>query len=209
MLIKRRLIFFAIQFCILQCFGQDQSLMEADLVEIKSINPNIKIDLVWATGKNYLNLVLYEDAAKCYLHREVIYALDKVQKELESMGYGLLIIEAFRPLWAQKKFWQAISYVPKNPEDGRHTRGLSVDLTIINLTDGSMIPMPPFGSESDKDTNHGHVEGLTKEQIANRDMLKNIMIKYGFAPLNYQWFHYDYKDWEKYKRLNYKFSELN
>ena len=117
--------------------GQESQL-EAQLVEISKINPRIKVNLIWATGDNHLNLILYPDGAQCYLLKEAAYALDAAQQELETKGYGLIVLEAFRPLWAQQKLWQAINYIPDSLGKGRHTRGASVDVALINSKDGSL-----------------------------------------------------------------------
>lgn len=34
------------------------------------------------------------------------------------------------------------------------------------------------------------------------------MKKYGFLPFPYEWWHFDYRDWEKYPPLDISFEEL-
>ncbi len=38
--------------------------------------------------------------------------------------------------------------------------------------------------------------------------LEAVMKKHGFTPFPYEWWHYDYKDWEKYPPLDITFEEL-
>ncbi|HSW74072.1 MAG TPA: M15 family metallopeptidase [Candidatus Limnocylindria bacterium] len=161
-----------------------------NLVEITTINPRIQLDLVWATGNNHLNLILYPDGTRCCLQKKAAYALDKVQKELEEMGCGLKVLEAFRPRWAQEKLWKVINFTPTNPNQGRHTTGLAVDLTIIDLKSGKELAMPPYIYD---DMTVTTPTVLTKEQQHNSDLLKNLMTKHGFAPLESEWFHFDYQ----------------
>ena len=56
------------------------ALQKAELIEIQKINPDIVVDLIWASGKNELELILYPDDAKCYMHKNAAYALNKVKK---------------------------------------------------------------------------------------------------------------------------------
>lgn len=173
-------------------------LKEAKLVEITKINPRIKIDLVWATENNHLKLNLYPRGAKCYLHDEAAYALDNIQQELEKNGYGLKIFEAFRPLWVQQMVWDKIKFTPTVPNSGRHTLGLAVDLTIIDIKTNNEIIMPPMIYD-DMVVDKPIV--LTNEQKKNSEFLKNIMMKYGFIPMDEEWFHFDWQDFENYKSL--------
>lgn len=178
---------------------------EADLLQVSKITPQIKIDLIWATGNNPLGLVLYPEGAECYLHRQAAYALNAVQTELEEMGYGLKILEAFRPLWAQQKLWSFIGYTPSDQNQGRHTLGLSVDVTIIDVKSGQEIAMPPYVYD---DTPANQAIPLTQEQKSNSDLLRNLMIKNGFFPMDEEWFHFDYANWQNYMAINKNFSEL-
>lgn len=205
MFIKLLLNFSILVFCV-----PSFTLEKAELVEIQKINPRIKINMVWQTGENFLKLKLYKPDARCYILKEAAYALDLIQQELEKVGLGLMILEAYRPLSAQQEIWQAINFIPNSPLAGRHTRGASVDLIIVNIKTGLQIDSPPInGPESDPRMHHGAIDGLTEEQIKNREMLKNIMLKYGFEFLDEEWYHYDYKNWQEYMPLNYDVKNLS
>lgn len=192
-------------------------LREGKLVDVQKINPTIRINLFLATGNNPLDLVLYAPDTPCYVIEEVAHALDALQKELQPLGYGLLIKDGFRPLWAQRKLWEAVQkFNFPNPDDyisdpyvegGRHTRGTAVDVSLVHLSDGTELAMPPFAFAP---VSHQHYEGpeLSAEQIKNRDFLKSMMIKHGFTPIRTEWWHYDFKNWRTYKPMNYQFSEI-
>lgn len=70
-----------------------------------------------------------------------------------------------------------------------HSRGSSVDLTIVNLETNKELDMGSiydfFGSES-----HPSYTGITKDQQENRMLLRNIMIKHGFNPYKNEWWHF-------------------
>jgi D-alanyl-D-alanine dipeptidase len=70
-----------------------------------------------------------------------------------------------------------------------HTRGSTIDLTIINLNNGKELNMGTvydfFGKESWLEN-----KNLTIAQRANRILLQSVMKKYGFIPLKEEWWHY-------------------
>lgn len=192
-------------------------LKEAKLVEIQSINPTISVKLFLATGINPLHLKLHDDTVKAYALEDVAFELDAIQKELATQGLGLEIVDAFRPMWAQKLMWDAVLKMNlEHPDDyisdpfvefGRHTRGTAVDVRIITLSDGNPIPLPPFVFAPPAHQNYNGPE-LTQEQIDNREFLKHLMMKHGFTTISHEWWHFDYKNWRNYKPLNYQFSEI-
>jgi|GEM_PF-3908683 D-alanyl-D-alanine dipeptidase len=180
-------------------------LQKAELVEIQEINPAIEVDLIWASSNNELGLILYPDGAQCYLHKEAAFALDQVQSELTIYGYGLKILEGYRPLSAQRIIWDHVGFNPPYPEYGRHALGTAVDLTLINLFDGSAVPLPAYQS---REINPEFIENLTQEQRDNLEILKGLMEKYGFIQHAAEWFHFDFHNYETFAALDDQFSEL-
>ena len=65
--------------------------------------------------------------------------------------------------------------------------------------------MPPLASN---EFNTKALDELTTEQKQNYNILVDIMTKYGFTTYEEEWYHFDYKDWEKYQLLNYQFAQL-
>ena len=92
-------------------------------------------------------------------------------------------------------------------ECGRHTRGTTVDVTLIKL-DGFEVPMPTK-FDCFEERAHSDYKNLPKEVVKNRELLKSIMQKYGFSTIKCEWWHFDYKDWQKHPPLDIKFSELD
>src|SRR5262245_38439969 len=117
------------------CFMQDISCVNKhDLVNIQTINRRIILDIRYATTNNFTHTKVYP-SAQCYLQREVAVALDAVQKELESKGFGLKIFDGYRPLSVQKIFWQLVPderYVGNPAKGSKHNRGCAVDLTLVD-----------------------------------------------------------------------------
>lgn len=180
------------------------SAMQGQLVKIKDINPTIQTHLIFATTQNFTGQKVYT-SDKCYALKEVAEKLDIIQKKLNTIGLGLLVIDGYRPLSAQQKFWDLIHderYV-SNPakNGGRHTRGTAVDVLIIDLKTGQLLPFPLKISDL-KDSSyfspkvcHGCMD-VPEEQIRNREFLKKIMTENGFESYLYEFWHYDLVGWQ-------------
>ena len=205
-----------LSFLLLQSLSTISALKQPQLINIKKINPSIIIDLFLADPHNFLKKAFYPSNAKAYIDRDVAYILDAIQKELAQKGLGLKIKDAYRPFAVQKALWDIVQTMNlANPGDyisdpvvegGRHPRGIAVDVTLIRLSDQQELPMPPMGFT--EKAHHGYTEGLTDEQIANRDFLKNIMIKHGFANIRCEWWHYNLPNWRDFQALDISFDEL-
>jgi|GEM_PF-5358063 len=180
-----------------------------ELVNIKDINPTIATNMIFATPHNFTGQVIYPNDT-CLMMPEVAKQLDIIQQELAPLGLGLLIIDAYRPLSAQQKFWELIHddrYV-SNPAKGggRHTRGTAVDLLLIDAKTGATLAFP-IGLDDLKNSSyfsekvhHGYAD-LSEEQIKNREFLKELMIKHGFEPLTTEFWHYDINGWQNHPVL--------
>lgn len=77
-----------------------------------------------------------------------------------------------------------------SPDVAGHPTGGAVDLTILGLDMGTKIA--DFSSSLIR-TFH---PDLTNEQRANRELLRVVMMKAGFAPFDGEWWHFSYGDRE-------------
>jgi len=68
----------------------------SDLVELTTLDPTIKLDIRYATTRNFLGTPLYSQA-RAFMQRPAALALARVQKSLAHEGYGLLVHDAYRP----------------------------------------------------------------------------------------------------------------
>ncbi len=184
------------------------SQKSSNLVEVQSVNPNIRIELWYATNKNFTGKQIYP-VEKCYLIKEVAEALDRVQKELEKQGLGLKIWDGYRPLSAQCKLWNVLSderYVSDPRKGGRHTRGTAVDLTIVRLSDGNELEMPT-GFDDFTEKAWRTYQDLPENVKKNRLLLQHVMERHGFIGLKTEWWHFDWRGWKNYQKLDIMFSK--
>jgi D-alanyl-D-alanine dipeptidase len=225
-LLNRRILLlgifaFATQFCIAQSDSLDAvptkppveegTFRTPDLVELVKLDKTIKLDVRYAKKNNFVGKPLYKEE-RAFLQRPAAEALVRAHKELQKLGYGLLIFDGYRPWRVTKLFWEvtpaALRKFVANPNKGsRHNRGCAVDLSLYDMKTGKEIPMP---SEYDEMTDRAYPEytGGTPEQTRLRDLLKEKMEAQGFKVFSIEWWHFDYKDWREYPILDVDFSQV-
>ncbi|HWR35759.1 MAG TPA: M15 family metallopeptidase [Clostridia bacterium] len=190
---------------------QSGDLRKPDLVELVTLDPTIKLDIRYATKNNFLSTPMYNEA-RAFLQRPAADALVRANRELHKQGYGLLIHDAYRPWYVTWMFWQATpeslhKFVADPKTGSRHNRGCAVDLTLYNLKTGKAVEMPS-GYDEMSERAYPSYAGGTAEQRRLRDLLRTEMQKQGFAVYEFEWWHFDYKDFDKYPVLNVPFEKL-
>lgn len=180
------------------------------LVELTKINSHIRVHLVYATSENFTKKIIYKKCARAYLLEHVARALSDVQNELEKQGLGLLIWDAYRPLQGQQALWDACPderFVYPPHKGGKHTRGTTVDLTLVDLKTGALCEMPT-GFDSFTPQAARDFPDVSPKALKNRTLLQHVMCKHGFATIPNEWWHFDYQGWQDYKPLAIDFEEL-
>jgi D-alanyl-D-alanine dipeptidase len=185
---------------------------EANLVELTSLDNTIKLDIRYATANNFVGRPVYTEA-RAFLQRPAAEALLKVQHELKKKGLGLVIFDGYRPWSVTKLFWDVVpedkrKFVADPAKGSKHNRGCAVDLSIYDLKTGELIPMPS-GYDEFTDRASPDYKGGTKEETANREMLRKLMESVGFTVNPNEWWHFDYKDWQEYAIYDIPFSEAS
>ncbi len=203
----------------------DAQMRKSTLVNLQKFNPNIRFELAYATKDNFTEEIIYDTSA-CFILQEVAIKLDAIQKELQKMvskdhpkGLGLKIWDGYRPLSAQKKMWDACAkqFPDENEREhyilnpakggGRHTRGTTVDLTLIDLATGRELNMGTGFDDFSKKAWRDYA-GISDEIRYNRKLLETVMAKYDFKGITSEWWHFDYKDWKEYEPLDIPLAYL-
>jgi CubicO group peptidase (beta-lactamase class C family)/D-alanyl-D-alanine dipeptidase len=182
-----------------------------DLVELVKLDPTIKLEIRYATSNNFLGTPVY-DEARAFMQRPAAEALVRAHRALKSLGYGLLIHDAYRPWYVTKIFWDATPPAKKwlvaNPAEGsKHNRGSAVDLTLYYLKTGKPVEMV---STYDESTERAYAEypGGTSLQRWYREMLRQAMEAQGFTVNPQEWWHFDHEAWRSYRIGNVPFSQI-
>jgi D-alanyl-D-alanine dipeptidase len=182
-----------------------------DLVELVSLDPGIRLDIRYATSRNFLGTPLYSQA-RAFLQRPAAEALVRVQRALASDGYGMLVHDAYRPWYVTRLFWDATpadkhAYVADPATGSRHNRGCAVDLTLYDLRSGRAVEMPSLYDEMSERAWPTYAGGDV-DALARRDLLRRRMEAEGFSVYETEWWHFDYRDWRSYAIQNVPFEAI-
>jgi len=182
-----------------------------DLVDLTSLDPTLKLDIRYATSNNFLGRPVYSEA-RAFLERPAAEALARANQALRPQGYGLVIFDGYRPWSVTKIFWDATpadkkQFVADPREGSKHNRGCAVDLSLFDLATGQPVAMPGEYDEMSERSYPGY-QGGSPESRRLRDLLRAAMEAEGFTVYEYEWWHFDYKDWKEYPILNVPFAEI-
>ncbi|MCW3090793.1 MAG: peptidase [Ferruginibacter sp.] len=181
-----------------------------EMVDIKTMVPKITFDLRYSQNNNFTKVKLYPTLKTSFLRRPVAISVAAVQNELRQQGLGLKIFDAYRPYSVTEKMWLIVKddRYAADPKNGSgHNRGIAVDLTIINMKTKMELNM---GTDFDNfsDTAHHIFSSLPAEVLQNRLLLRRLMEKNGFKPLETEWWHYSYADGTAFELMDISFETL-
>ncbi len=163
--------------------------------ELTTLDNTIKIDLRYATTNNFMKAKIY-DCGRCYLRPEAAKAIAKAHKLLKDKGYGgLKIFDAYRPKPYQQRLWDKMpnaSYVTPPWKGSQHSRGLAVDLTVIDKNGKELEMGTPYDTFSPKA--HSDCTDLPKNVLENRKLLRGVMAQVGFKGIRTEWWHFAYQN---------------
>jgi len=201
---------------VIKDFAMYEATVKADsnkqMVEIKTLVPNIIYDLRYATDKNFMRRNMYPGKTNyTFLRLPAAKALAQVQKELNEKGMGLKVFDAYRPYSVTEKFWELVlneKYVADPKKGSGHNRGIAADLTIIYSHNGKELQMPT-GFDNFSDTAHHTFMNIPFEALQNRKILKDVMEKHGFKMFDTEWWHYSWPDEKNYyEAMDIPFSDF-
>jgi len=180
------------------------------LIELTKLSKTIKLDIRYATANNFVGRPVYAEA-RAFLQRPAAEALVRVHEKLNEQDLGLVIFDGYRPWTITKLFWEVVSedhrkFVADPAKGSKHNRGCAVDLSIYDLKTGELIDMPSGFDEFTERASPNYAGGTEKER-ANRDLLRRLMEDEGFIVNPNEWWHFDYKDWEKYAIYDISFAD--
>jgi D-alanyl-D-alanine dipeptidase len=182
-----------------------------DLVEVKILDPRIKLDIRYATSNDFLSTPVYT-SARAFLQRPAAEALLRAHRELLKQGYGVLLFDAYRPWYVTRIFWDATppekhEFVANPAEGSRHNRGCAADISLYDLKTGREVSMPGVYDEMSERSYPSYTGGTTAGRSL-RDLLRREMEKQGFTVFPSEWWHFDYRDWKQYSIQNVPFEQI-
>ena len=193
---------------------EETSLPEG-FVYIAEKIPDIILEIRYYSTYNFLGVRVDDYLAPvAIMSAEAAAALKAVNDDVRAQGYAIKVFDAYRPqgavdhfvVWAgdpQDQLTKAYFYpdiakdriIPDGyvAERSGHSRGSTVDLTLIDMMTGKELdmgtPFDFFGLASHHDS-----PLVNAEQAENRLILLNAMEKAGFRRYDEEWWHYTLAD---------------
>jgi D-alanyl-D-alanine dipeptidase len=186
-----------------------------DFAFLDELVPGIRWDAKYATWDNFTGKpVDGYFVNRVAGTRALGAALERAQEKAETLGFGLLLWDGYRPQRAVDCFlrWS------RRPEDGRtkprhypnidraemfekgyvaaksgHSRGSTVDLTLYHLATGELASMGGHHDLMDPVSHHG-AGGIAEAEARNRHHLCSVMEACGFRRYDCEWWHYTLGD---------------
>jgi D-alanyl-D-alanine dipeptidase len=235
MRVKRIFILAVSLFFSHRCFAQ----LPPDFDYLHKVDPSILQDLRYAGNHNFIGRpIAGYKAGICILTHPSAIALKKVQNDLLKQGLTLKVYDCYRPVVAVKDFihWSTLpkenemktEFFPRIDkaklfeqgyvaEFSGHSRGSTVDLTIVDLVNLDEAPYHAgqplvncyapwskrfrdnsidMGSGYDclDEVSHTNSKQISSRARVNRLLLKRLMIKHGFVPYDKEWWHFTLKN---------------
>jgi D-alanyl-D-alanine dipeptidase len=170
------------------------------LVDIKSVDPTIIVELRYAGRNNMIGHPLYPRGTSALVRPEVAAGLVVAQSVLRRYQFGLKIWDAYRPVAVQETLWKVShnsDYVA-NPEVGLgslHSWGVAVDATLVDAWNRP-VRMP---SDFDDFTPAAmwRYAGPHPDIRAHVHLLQMAMRNAGFWGLRTEWWHFTIAEWQK------------
>lgn len=219
---KLLLLFYIFFFFTINSYAIEKT---SDFVALKTQVPSIQEDIRYVTSNNFMGrpIIGYKNPV-CILTKQAAMALLQVQNVLNKNNLGLRVFDCYRPQMAVDDFFQW----SQNPNDQKmkaeyyphidkselfqrnyiahrsgHSRGSTVDLTIIDLKTNEPLDMgTPFDFLDPLSQPSNRM--VTAEQFKNRMLLQTLMRKFGFSSLKNEWWHFSLRN-EPYKHIYFNF----
>jgi D-alanyl-D-alanine dipeptidase len=175
--------------------------IKLELVDIRSIDPSIVVELRYASLNNITGHALYPAGTRALVRPEVAQRLAVAQRYLRRHGHGLKIWDAYRPRSVQVQLWRAAPasvYIadPETANGSLHTWGVAVDATLVNSRN-QPVTMP---TDFDELTPAAMLfyGGANQQVLSNLTLLQAAMGAAGFYGHLREWWHFVAPEWKKY-----------
>lgn len=185
----------------------EQKLIDAGLVNVQDVLPEVFVDLRYSTEDNFFKKDVYGELENCYVQPVVGEMLGEALAFLQATYPDLTfkIYDGVRPLSVQQILWDELDrpdhvkplYVADPKKGGLHNYGVAVDLTLAYRQTGEELDMgtgydffgyPAYPDREDQMLREGRI---TAGHIASRKILRQAMAQGGFTGIGSEWWHFN------------------
>jgi D-alanyl-D-alanine dipeptidase len=160
------------------------------LIEITEDTHNIILELRYATRNNITGARIYNDD-RCFIHNDASILLKRSIKLAQDQNLRVKVFDAYRPRSVQEALWAHSpdpNYVTPPEKGSPHTRGVAIDLTLVD-TNGQELDMGTDFDDLSPRAHHGATD-ISSQVAANRYLLLGIMMSAGWDLFLNEWWHY-------------------
>ncbi len=186
----------------------NKDVNKAKLVNIQDYIPDAIVDLSYNKKNRISKRALYKKNI-CLVNKRLAQKLKRINNKLKrKYKKRLKFWDCYRPWSIQKKRWKRFhnkKYIEHPSKGSKHNRGLSVDVTLVDLK-GKKVRMPTKFDSFSKKSWHKY-KRLNKKVKKNRNLLKRVMIRNGLSYSKSKWWHYSLKTRKRYPISNFSISD--
>lgn len=191
---------------------QGRGSLPPDFVLLADACPDIIQEIRYYTTYNFVGQRIpgYERPI-AYLTRQAADSLLAVCDELKAKGYRLKVFDAYRPQmavdffiqWARDQKDQRMKeyFYPDCPKSelfhrgylarkSGHSRGSTVDVTLFDMKSEREVDMGSTYDLLGEPSHYNYRQGLSDEQVRHRRLLREVMTRHGFKPVQCEWWHF-------------------
>jgi D-alanyl-D-alanine dipeptidase len=185
--------------------GEDAVL--AGLTDVTQLIPDAQVELKYATTDNFMRRDVYGGLKRCFLVDDAARMLADARAVLKERAPELTFVlyDCARPRRVQLVMWDVVKgtkeqgYVanPHKPPGSIHNLGCAVDMSLWDAKGNAAVDMGTpydfFGraAEPRHEVDLWKTGVLTSAQLANRLLLREVMLRAGFRILGHEWWHFD------------------
>ena len=169
---------------------QNVNPFHPSLVEITEASHNILLELRYATKNNITGARIYQDD-RCFIHADALVLLKRSVTLAREQGLKIKVFDAYRPRTVQEALWAFCpnpDYVMPPEKGSAHTRGVAIDLTLVDEA-GQELNMGTDFDDLSPRAHHGS-SLVSPEVAANRYLLLGLMMSAGWDFFRNEWWHY-------------------
>ncbi len=207
----------------------------SNMVDIRTIIPDIKIWLTFASQDNVMGKVLYP-AGACLIQESTAQKLLKAAEIFAKDGYRIRLFDGYRPysvsvyLYEEIKDGRFVANPSVNPST--HNRGAAVDITLERIDTGNQIEMPSkmhtfnisslrsfpdisvytvgsaeYNAFLAKYPDIFDYPARTSTAISNMNYMTKVMKECGFTTITTEWWHFNDEDKAQFMVLDYDLAK--
>lgn len=188
-------------------FPVGQDVVLPGLVDVISKVGDARVELKYATADNFMKRDVYGGLKRCFLVDEAARMLAGARAILQERAPQLTFVmyDCARPRRVQLLMWDVVKgtknqgYVanPHQPPGSIHNLGCAVDMSLWDTAANAPVDMGTPYDFFGKAAEPRHEVELWKDgtlssaQLANRLLLREVMLRAGFRILGHEWWHFD------------------